>query len=81
MKVVHDREQPCPQVAANAPHAALLPCTCQRVLYEIVGPIDIAGERARVAPEPWQGGDEIGMRQRIWQHGRDAGKTPNSLLL
>jgi hypothetical protein len=31
-------------------------------MYEIFSSIDVAGERARVAPQPRQGGGEIGMR-------------------
>ena len=50
--VVHDREQPGPQIAPRAPQVALVDRTLERVLHEIVGGVLVADERARIAAQP-----------------------------
>ena len=65
VNVVHDREQPCAQVAAGTPQPTLFPCARKRVLYEVIGAIDVAGENAGVTPQPRQRSDKLGVRQRI----------------
>jgi hypothetical protein len=65
VNVVHDRKQPCSQVTASLPEAALIPRPGQGVLHQIVGAMHIAGQHTRIAPQARQRGNEIGIRQRI----------------
>src|SRR5258708_12140705 len=50
--VMHDREQPRPQVASRAPEIELVPGALQGVLNQVVGDVAVADERAGVATQP-----------------------------
>ena len=61
--VVHDGEEPRAEIAARPPQPPLLPASRERVLDEIVGARRLAGQHARVAAQPRNGGDQIRVRQ------------------
>src|SRR5947207_15535743 len=50
--VMHDREQPRPQIASRAPKIELVPGALQGVLNQVVRDVAVAHERAGVAPQP-----------------------------
>jgi len=49
VSVVHDRKQPCTQVAASSPEPALVPRSRQGVLHQIVGAVHVARQHERIA--------------------------------
>src|SRR5439155_6798124 len=50
--VMHDREQPRPQIASRAPEIELVPSALQGVLNQVVGEVAVADESAGVTPQP-----------------------------
>ena len=63
VNIVHDREQPRPQVGSGPPQRPLLPRPPQRILHQVVGARRIAGQHARIAAQPWNRGDQVRVRQ------------------
>ncbi len=46
------------------PQRALLPRPRQRVLHQVVGAMGVARQHSRIAPQPRDRGEQLGMRQR-----------------
>ncbi len=78
VNVVHDRKQPCTQVAASSPESALVPRSRQGILHQIVGAVHIARQRPRIAAQARQRGNEVGIGQCIG-HGEFVGRRLDSL--
>ena len=59
--VVHDGKQPRTQITSRRPQPALFPRPRQRLLHEVIGPVRVPGQHARIAAQPRNGREQIGL--------------------
>ena len=50
--VVHQREEPSAEIRAGLPEVLLNQRPNQRILDQVVGPLEISGKRPRIAAQP-----------------------------
>jgi hypothetical protein len=74
--LMHDGEQPGPDVSAVAPRVQLIERSYQAVVDKVVGILPIAQQGGRIAPQRWNAGLDAGQnchgpKEKLLHIGRD----------